>query len=127
MVENTQYSPEKHEPQQMGLFSLAEAESTDKISKNPLEEVKNAFDITCKQAFLQNPEGALKLMGIPGKATLIEKNVELQRTSDLKVDLSFWVEYPVGSQAYPSGERFLLHIEFLSTSAETYAPADGRI
>jgi len=112
MVEKTQYLPEKTEPQQLGLFSLSEVESTDKISQNPLEQVKNAFDITCKQAFIQNPEGALQLMGIPGSAILIEKNVELQRTSDLKVDLAFWVEYPKGSQAYPSGERFLLHVEF---------------
>jgi predicted transposase YdaD len=110
MVKNTQYPPT--EPQQMSLFSLAEAESADKISVNPLEEVKNAFDITCKQAFVQNPEAALRLMGFPEQATLIEKNVELQRTSDLKVDLAFWVEYPVGSQAYPEGEIFLLHIEF---------------
>ncbi|MEN8217642.1 MAG: hypothetical protein ABFS56_14985 [Pseudomonadota bacterium] len=51
-------------------------------------------------------------MGIPGKVILTEKNVELQRTSDLKVDLAFWVEYPVGSKEYPEGERFLLHVEF---------------
>ncbi len=108
MVEKTQNPPEKH--QQIVLFSQAEAEQT--ISENPLEEVKNAFDITCKQAFLQNPEGALRLMGIPGKVTLMEKNVELQRTSDLKVDLAFWVEYPVGSKDYPEGDKFLLHIEF---------------
>jgi len=108
MVEKTQSPPEK--PQQIVLFS--QAEDTEKLSENPLEEVKNAFDITCKQAFLQNPEGALRLMGIPGKVTIIEKNVELQRTSDLKVDLAFWVEYLVGSKEYPEGEKFLLHIEF---------------
>jgi hypothetical protein len=51
-------------------------------------------------------------MGIPSEVTLIEKNVELQRTSDLKVDLAFWVEYPVGSKEYPGGENFLLHLEF---------------
>jgi len=105
MIENTQT-----EPQQMGLFSTLSAETIYKINENPLEKVKNAFDITCKQAFVQNPEGALKLMEMPDKATLIEKNVELQRTSDLKVDLAFWVAYPKGSQA--AGERFLLHIEF---------------
>ena len=91
---------------------LLSAETIYQVNENPLEKVKNAFDITCKQAFVQNPEGALKLMEIPDKATLIEKNVELQRTSDLKVDLAFWVAYPKGSQASPSGERFLLHIEF---------------
>jgi hypothetical protein len=110
MVKKTQYPPT--EPQQLGLFSTHDAESTHKISANPLEAVKNAFDITCKQAFIQNPEGALRLMGFPEQATLLEKNVELQRASDLKVDLAFWVEYPVGSHAYPAGERFLLHIEF---------------
>jgi len=51
-------------------------------------------------------------MGIPGKVVFQEKNVELQRTSDLKVDLAFWVEYPVGSNEYPAGEKFLLHVEF---------------
>ncbi|TGO03363.1 hypothetical protein PN36_07560 [Candidatus Thiomargarita nelsonii] len=107
-MKKTQNPPEK--PQQNVLFSQPEAEQTEKLSENPLEAVKNAFDITCKQAFLQNPEGALRLMGIPGKVTLIEKNVELQRTSDLKVDLAFWVEYPVGSKEYP--DKFLLHIEF---------------
>jgi hypothetical protein len=111
MVENTQAPPP--EPQQLGLFSTRHVEeSTHKISESPLEAVKNAFDITCKQAFLQNPEGALRLMGISDKVTLIEKNVEIQRTTDLKVDLAFWVVYPVGSQAYPAGERFLLHVEF---------------
>jgi predicted transposase YdaD len=108
MVENTQ--AEQTEPQQLALFSTLSAESIHKINDNPLEKVKNAFDLTCKQAFLQNPEGALKLMEIPDNATLIEKNVELQRTSDLKVDLAFWVAYPKASQA--ARERFLLHIEF---------------
>jgi hypothetical protein len=51
-------------------------------------------------------------MGIPNTVSLIEKNVELQRTSDLKVDLAFWVAYPLGSKEYPEGEVFLLHIEF---------------
>jgi predicted transposase YdaD len=110
MVEK--FPPKKSEPQQVILFSQADAEYTEKISENPLEEVKNAFDITCKQAFLQNPEGALRLMGIPSFVSLIEKNVELQRTSDLKVDLAFWVAYPVGSKEYPEGENFLLHVEF---------------
>jgi len=108
MVENTE--AEQTEPQQLKLFSTLSAESIQKLNENPLDKVKNAFDITCKQAFVQNPEGALKLIEMPDKATLIEKNVELQRTSDLKVDLAFWVAYPEGSQA--SGERFLLHIEF---------------
>jgi len=110
MVEKIPFSPKKSEPQQIVLFSQANVEYT--ISENPLEEVKNAFDITCKQAFLQNPEGALRLMGISSFVSLIEKNVELQRTSDLKVDLAFWVQYPVGSKEYPEGEKFLLHIEF---------------
>jgi predicted transposase YdaD len=110
MVEK--FPPQKSEPQQVVLFSQANADYTEKISENPLEEVKNAFDITCKQAFLQNPENALQLMGISNVVSLIEKNVELQRTSDLKVDLAFWVAYPVGSKEYPEGENFLLHIEF---------------
>ena len=110
MVEK--FPPKKSEPQQVILFSQADAEYTEKISENPLEEVKNAFDITCKQAFLQHPESALQLMGIPNAVSLIEKNVELQRTSDLKVDLAFWVAYPLGSKEYPEGETFLLHVEF---------------
>ncbi|HIE00153.1 MAG TPA: hypothetical protein EYP59_07670 [Thiotrichaceae bacterium] len=112
MVEKTQSFSEKLKPQQMALFSPVDAEHSEQLGENPLEAVKNAFDITCKQAFLQNPEGAMRLMGIPSTVSLIEKNVELQRTSDLKVDLAFWVAYPVGSKEYPLGENFLLHIEF---------------
>ena len=104
--------PQKSEPQQIALFSQTDIEYSEKVSENPLEEVKNAFDITCKQAFLQHPESALQLMGIPNAVSLIEKNVELQRTSDLKVDLAFWVAYPLGSKEYPEGETFLLHVEF---------------
>jgi len=109
MIENTPIP--SHPDKQLELFS-PDAETTGKISDNPLESVKNAFDLTCKQAFIQNLEGALKFVGISDKATLIEKNVELQRTSDLKVDLVFWVAYPIESQAYLSGEKFLLHVEF---------------
>ena len=112
MLEKTQSFSEKLKPQQMALFSPVDAEHSEQLGENPLEAVKNAFDITCKQAFLQNPEGAMRLMGIPSTVSLIEKNVELQRTSDLKVDLAFWVAYPVGSKEYPLGENFLLHIEF---------------
>ncbi|HAI67930.1 MAG TPA: hypothetical protein DCM38_00665 [Gammaproteobacteria bacterium] len=112
MLEKTQSFSEKLKPQQMALFSPVDAEHSEQFGENPLEAVKNAFDITCKQAFLQNPEGAMRLMGIPSTVSLIEKNVELQRTSDLKVDLAFWVAYPVGSKEYPLGENFLLHIEF---------------
>ncbi len=112
MVKKTQSLPEKTKPQQMVLFSPVDTEHTEAIGENPLEAVKNAFDITCKQAFLQNPEGAMRLMGIPSTVSLVEKNVELQRTSDLKVDLAFWVAYPVGSKESPLGENFLLHIEF---------------
>jgi len=104
--------PQKSEPQQIALFSQTDIEYSKQLRENPLEEVKNAFDITCKQAFLQHPESALQLMGIPNAVSLIEKNVELQRTSDLKVDLAFWVAYPLGSKEYPEGETFLLHVEF---------------
>ncbi len=47
MVEKTRFASE--EAQQLVLFSHR-YESTEEISRNSLEAVKNAFDITCKQA-----------------------------------------------------------------------------